>query len=155
MFGLKPTRRENGAKEVMFRPRWNRLREEMDTLFNAFMPNLQDWPEPYFADWADDLEVKDEGNAFLVRAEVPGFDANEVEVEVSGNMLTIRAYHKAEAAKKEKNGAEWSEREFFRQLLLPTGLNLEKADADYHNGVVTLKFPKTEKAKPFKIAVKE
>jgi HSP20 family protein len=155
MFALKPTRKENGKKEALFRPRWNRLREEMDTLFNTFMPEFREWREPYFTNWADNLEVKDAGDALLVRAEVPGFAANEVETEVSGNMLTIRASHKAEAAKKEKNGEEWTEREYFGQLLLPTGVNVEKAEAGYHNGVVTLKFPKTEKAKAFKIAVKE
>jgi HSP20 family protein len=134
-------------------PRWNRLREEMDTVFHRFFREPARWPEPFAApDYG--LETKDAGDTFVVRAEMPGFTPEEVEVKVTGNWLTVYAGHKAAAEEKAASGFAWTEREFHREFMLPEGVEAARAEAKYHQGVLTLKFPKNPAAKTLKIPVK-
>src|ERR1043166_3675772 len=83
-----------------------RLRDEMESMFEQFFgrwPATVEWGREQF--WDVDVEEKD--NEVIVRAEAPGFDAKEFEVQASGNTLTIRAEHKEGAEKKEGEGGAW------------------------------------------------
>lgn len=88
-------------------------------------------------------------NEVVVRAELPGFELPELDVNVTGNMLTMRAEHK-EAADK---GARIRER-IERIMTLPAGLDVDKVNALYRNGVLELHFPRSAEARPRPITVK-
>jgi HSP20 family protein len=86
---------------------------------------------------------------FVVRAEVPGFEANELVVNLTGNMLTIRAEHKVA-----REGKEEVERRFERTFTVPTGVIPEKIEALYRNGVLEVHLPRSPEPEGRRIEVK-
>jgi HSP20 family protein len=92
------------------------------------------------------FEAQDHEKEVVVRAELPGFEPDDLHVQVHEDVLTVKA------EKKEAEGQR-SYRKFFRSVTLPTGVEAEKAQATYRNGVLELHLPKTEKAQPRRIPV--
>jgi HSP20 family protein len=130
------------------------LREAMDRLFDdAFTRplNLRDggWSSPAVDLYQTDDEV-------VVKAALPGFKADEVQINVTGDVLTIRGETKQEEESKEK---AWHIREqrwgsFERSIGLPRAVIPDRADASFENGILTITFPKVEEVKPKTITVK-
>ena len=130
------------------------LREAMDRLFDdAFTRpiNLRDggWSAPAIDMYQTDDEV-------IVKAALPGFNADDVQINVTGEVLTIRGELKHEEEKKER---AWHMREqrwgsFERSVALPTDVVADKANADFANGILTITLPKAEEVKPKTITVK-
>src|SRR5262245_23551405 len=108
MFALMPWRKteKNGGRELLPTVDYpfENLRYEMNELFNRF---FRGWPMPLENEWPKEnwgLNVKETEKEFLVHAEAPGFEAKEIEINVTGERLTLRAEHKEETTeKKEKN----------------------------------------------------
>jgi HSP20 family protein len=95
-------------------------------------------------------------NDVVVKAALPGFKADDVQINVTGEVLTIRGEMKYEEEQKEK---AWHIREhrwgsFERSIALPTDVVSEKAQADFDNGILTITLPKAEEVKPKTITVK-
>jgi HSP20 family protein len=94
------------------------------------------------------------GDAFYVHFDLPGMDADSLEVTTENNTLSVRGQRRPTAPR--DAGYLVAERPtgaFSRQLVLGDGLNLEAIDADYHDGVLTLTIPVAEQAKPRRIDV--
>jgi HSP20 family protein len=125
------------------------MRDEFDALFNRFFTQL---PSSFEADWNWDLGFDDEGQSYLVRAEAPGFEAEDFDIQVAGNRLTIKAERKQESA--EKKEAFYAERKFQRTMTLPAGVNADAVEARYHSGVLEVRLPKTPEAQAKRISVK-
>jgi HSP20 family protein len=152
---------ESGSAKPMTRGTFEhplaRLRAEMDSLFDRFFTG---WPT--FANWGANfenprgLDVEENQKEILIRAEAPGFEPNDFDVHVSGNMLTIKAEHKEEESKTDE-GFRYSERSFSsfqRSVPLSTPVDGDKVDAHYRNGVLELRLPRTENVEKRRIAVK-
>ena len=130
------------------------LREAMDRLFDdAFTRpiNLRDggWSAPAVDMYQTDDEV-------VVKVALPGFKADEVQINVTGDVLTLRGELKQDEEQKER---AWHIREhrwssFERSISLPTEVTADKAVADFENGVLTITLPKAEEVKPKTITVK-
>jgi HSP20 family protein len=130
------------------------LREAMDRLFDdAFTRpvSLRDgsWSSPAIDMYQTDDEV-------VVKAALPGFKVDDVQINVTGDVLTIRGEMKHEEEKKDK---AWHIREqrwgsFERSVALPTAVVADKANADFANGILTISLPKAEEVKPKTITVK-
>jgi HSP20 family protein len=128
---------------------------EFETIFNRFFGN---WPmlfeppaemKPYW-----NLELKESEKEVLVRAEVPGFEAEEFTVEVLGETLAIKAEHKHEEPAKEKEDfVERRNLRYERYVTLPVAVLPEKVTATYRNGVLEVRLPKVEEAKALRIPV--
>ena len=90
------------------------------------------------------MNIKDAGDAVEVHAEVPGLEADDIEISVEGNLLTIRGEKKEE--KKEEKGdyyhVERSFGTFMRRIELPSAVDSNAADARIEKGVLMLKLPK-------------
>jgi len=130
----------------------SRLRDEFDHLLDRFAktcPSL--WGDATHG-WRWGLEVEDQDDAVVVRAEAPGFEPGDFDVQVQDHRLTLRAARKIETKKDE--GCEWSQRECYQSVTVPPGLDKDKAEARYHNGVLTITLPKTAEAKGRRVAVK-
>lgn len=133
------------------------LRDEFDSLFDRFLTR---WAEPFGSElglgrfWALNLEDKDQ--EVVVKAEVPGFEPGELDVQVSGNQLTVKAEKKKEEKKgKGRNGYEERRyRTFHRTVTLPPGTDPDKIEAKYHNGLLEVHVPRSEQAKGKRIPVK-
>jgi HSP20 family protein len=102
------------------------------------------------------VEIREDEKAVIVKAELPGMEEKDVEVSVADYGLTIKGEKKAE--KEEKGKDRWyretSYGSFQRLIPLPEGLNVEKVDARFKNGVLTVTLPRLQEAKSKKIAVK-
>ena len=132
------------------------LREAMDRLFNdAFTRPLSlnggSWSVP-----AVDMYQTD--NDVVIKAALPGIKAEEVQINVTGELLTIKGEVK-QNEEADGNGKAYHLREqrwgmFERSISLPAEVNADKAKADFENGVLTVMLPKAEKAKPKSITIK-
>lgn len=99
-----------------------------------------------------DVRVDDEG--YVVSAFLPGVTAEDLDIQVVNDSITIKGEIKLD--RQEGEHYLISERpsgKFYRVIELPDELNSEKADADLKNGVLTLRVPKSEMARPRKIKI--
>ncbi|MBI3160532.1 MAG: Hsp20/alpha crystallin family protein [Chloroflexi bacterium] len=129
------------------------VRKQMDDIFDAFfarpITNGDSWGMPLVDLYQTDDDV-------MVRATLPGVDAKDLDIQVTGDALTIRAEVKHEEEKKDKHYHLREQRysAFARTLPLPAPVLADKAEAEMKNGVLTLRLPKSEEVKPKSITVK-
>ncbi|WCR09671.1 Hsp20/alpha crystallin family protein [Paracoccus stylophorae] len=90
-------------------------------------------------------DISETDEAMLVSVDLPGLDENDIEVNVTDDMLTIRGEREE---KTDKDGfTSQSRRSFHRMIPVPPGVDPEKAEAEFKRGVLTVTLPKTEEAK--------
>ncbi len=94
-------------------------------------------------------------NDVVIKATLPGVKPDEVDISISGDILTIKAERKEEKETKEKEYFRKENRYGMvsRSITLPVDVKADKADASFDNGVLTLTLPKAEKEKPRQIKV--
>lgn len=105
--------------------------------------------------WSPALDVTETETAYVVEADIPGLDKDDVKIEVLGNTLTIQGERKHET-EKEEGGFHRIERHcgsFHRSIEVPAGFDEGKIEAKFENGVLQVTLPKHESAKPKQIAV--
>jgi HSP20 family protein len=127
-----------------------RLARDFDTLFDRL---LGGWLAPFDTDqdlgsvrlW--DFDVSENDKEIVIRAEMPGFEQNEIDVQINNDALTIKA------EKEQKIDGRQEYRSFIRTVVLPHGINPEKVQATYRNGVLELHIPRAENAQPKHIKV--
>jgi HSP20 family protein len=95
-----------------------------------------------------------EGDSFVVEFDLPGVDADSIDLDVERNVLTVRADRPAREGIEELVAAERPRGVFSRQLILGDNLDTDQIVAGYHAGVLRLEIPVAEKAKPRKISVR-
>lgn len=100
------------------------------------------------------MDLYRDGDHYVMTADLPGIDPGSVDIDVDGQLLTIRA----ERTLTSGDGVKWITREreaasFLRQLNLGQGVDTEGIAATYNNGVLTVTIPVSEKAKPRKVEV--
>lgn len=103
------------------------------------------------------IDIKEKKDSVVVKAELPGVVEDQVEVEITDNVMTISG-EKAEEKEEEKEGYYYKESHsgsFSRSFALPSEVAAEKADADMKNGVLTVTIPKVEAKKPKKVTIKK
>ena len=93
---------------------------------------------------------------FLISAEIPGIKKDDVKITFENNYLTISGEKKSKKDVKEENfhHSERSYGKFSRTIAIPAGVMLDKIEAEYEQGVLSIKIPKAEEAKPKQIEVK-
>lgn len=94
-----------------------------------------------------------EGEVFRVEFDLPGVDADSIDLDVERNVLTVRAERPAREGLGEQVAAERPRGVFSRQLILGDNLDLDRISAGYRDGVLRLTIPVAERAKPRKISV--
>ncbi|MFF7241878.1 Hsp20/alpha crystallin family protein [Streptomyces collinus] len=101
------------------------------------------------------MDAYREGDEYVVAFDLPGVSPEAIDIDVERNMLTVKAERRP-AAKSDSVQMELSERPlgaFSRQIVLADTLDTERIEADYDAGVLTLRIPIAERAKPRKIAI--
>lgn len=149
-------------EEVDWDDFWSRsplatFRTEMDRLFDRFLAGSETAFGPgRWGDWAPSLDITETEKDVTVRAEVPGVDPKELEITVSGQVLTL-AGQKKEFTEHKGENFHHSERRFGsfrRSIQLPASVDSEKISAEHKNGVVTIKLHKIASAAPKRIPVR-
>ncbi|SDI21287.1 heat shock protein Hsp20 [Arthrobacter subterraneus] len=100
------------------------------------------------------IDLYREGDHYILSADLPGIDPGSVDIDVDGQLLTIRA----ERTLRNAEGVKWLTREresgsFLRQLNLGQGIDVDAISARYENGVLSVTIPVSERAKPRKIEI--
>jgi HSP20 family protein len=135
------------------------FRGEMDRLFDSFFREpfgALDWPRWAGDKWLPAIDVGENDKELTVRAELPGIDPKDLDVSVKGNQLVLSG-EKREST--EHDGKDFHQSEtrygsFRRSIPLPDGIDTEHVDAQYTNGVLTLRFQKIAPAATKRIEVK-
>jgi HSP20 family protein len=133
-----------------------RVRREMDRLWEDYFGAGRRGLKSLEAEWAPAVDVSESGDMITVKAEVPGMEAKDIDISLSGDILTIKGEKKSAKEEKTENYhlVERSYGSFSRSLKLPAGVEADKIEASYKQGVLSITCPKKEEAKPKPIAIK-
>ncbi len=159
--GRPPAGREGGLAPWQGGSGVRRLFEDMDRLFEDMQRSF--FGRPLFGasrleegfgglapgeGWVPRIEMRDAGREVVLAAELPGVDPKDVSIECTEDGLTIRGETRAEETS-EEGGVYRSERRygsFHRHIPLPPDLDLDRAQAEFKNGLLKVRLPKTEAA---------
>lgn len=133
----------------------DRMQREMEGLFGALSP-WRTRSTPYPTRVYPALNIYDDGEGFVVRAEVAGVDPASLEIEVAGDTLTIRGSRKTPERQEgwSYHRCERDYGEFHRSLTLPDKVDSSKVAATCNHGILEVHLPHAEQAKARKIAVR-
>ncbi len=128
------------------------MRRAMDRLMENSLPDERD---EFTSEWGLPLDVVENETEFVVKASLPGVKPEDVDITYNKGMLTIKGELKDE---NEKTEGQYHLRErrygtFSRSISLPSTVKAEDIQADYKDGILTLKMPKAEEVKPKRIPI--
>ena len=141
--------------------RWEPLRDLMTTQ-RGFDRLFKEAFTPFFGEgelstrtWAPPVDIYENENDIVLKAELPGIDPKDVEVRVEDNTLYLKGERKFEKEVKDESyhRIERSYGSFARSFSLPNSINAEKVKAEFKDGLLTLTLPKREEAKPKTIKI--
>jgi len=130
-----------------------RMRQEMDRLFENLSGSILREP---IAGVFPLMNVTEDKDNYCVRAELPGVKADELDISVTNDTLSISGERKIpeENENVRYHRKERDEGKFSRVITLPSPINTEKVEANCANGILTVLLPKAEEAKPKQIKVR-
>ncbi|MFW6123249.1 MAG: Hsp20/alpha crystallin family protein [Thermodesulfobacteriota bacterium] len=134
----------------------SRLRNEMDRLWDEYFGAGRRGLQPLEEAWLPAVDVSESEDKITVKAEIPGLEAKDIDISMSGDTLTIKGEKKSEKEEKEENYhvVERSYGSFRRAMKLPALVDADQVEATYKNGVLTVVLPKKEEVKPKAIEIK-
>ncbi len=134
----------------------NTLRRDLDSIWNRFFPEAPFFERYTTHEWLPTIDLTETKDKLLIKAELPGLDAKDVDLSITGDILTIRGEKKKEEETKDEHHyfVERYEGTFERQIRLPAYVKTDKVDAKFDKGVLTITLPKTEEAKKKEIKIK-
>ncbi|MDY6904288.1 MAG: Hsp20/alpha crystallin family protein [Thermodesulfobacteriota bacterium] len=147
----------NALLPTLQRSNWLRRRDNIngdlfDRLFDSFgLPALTEWE----SNWVPSIDVSETENQYVVKAELPGLRKEDIDISMTDGILTLKGEKKQEKKDENENYhlTESYYGSFSRSLRLPEDASVEKVDATYNDGILTVSVPKSEQAKPKKIKV--
>jgi len=130
------------------------LREATDRLFEESFVGRREWLAR--AEGTLALDMYETEDSVVVKSLVPGVKPDDIDITISGNTLSISGETRAEEEVKEENYIRRERRygSFSRSVTLPEGLETDKAEASFEDGILTLNIPTAPEAKPKVIKIK-
>ena len=138
--------------------RWNPFRDVLtlhDLTRDLFEPYVRLTPPDGGAGWLPPVDIHEEADRVVLRAEIPGVNREDVDVQVENGTLTIRGEKKQEK-QVNSEGASRVERfygSFSRSFALPASVDAERVTATCKDGVLEVALPKSDAAKPRKVKI--
>lgn len=132
------------------------LRDEIDRLFDSPLNALTSSSQQFLSGWIPAIDLHENDNEFVLRAELPGMKREDIDVSLHGDMVTLAGERKEENGFKDSETYR-SERflgRFQRSFTLPCPVDGAKVKAGYKDGILTVTLPKAEEARPKQIEVK-
>ena len=134
----------------------NTIQSEMNRLFNTFF----DAPAPgnglsVGRRWIPAMDLVEDGDEYVLRADLPGLSEKDVNIELEDNVLTISGERKSEHEERKEGyyRVERASGSFSRSLTLPEGVDPERVRASFEQGVLEVRVPKPEQRKPRKVTI--
>ncbi|MBW4468015.1 MAG: Hsp20/alpha crystallin family protein [Pegethrix bostrychoides GSE-TBD4-15B] len=128
---------------------WQPLRE-MDTVRRQFDQLFDELTQPTATSvWSPAIELMEAGNSLVLRAQIPGLEAQDLDVEVTQEAVSIVGERRHEQRTEEKGffKSEFRYGKFRRVVSLPVAIQNDKVQADYKDGILTLTLPKVEETR--------
>jgi HSP20 family protein len=132
------------------------FQDEMNRVFNDFFRSGNGGEAGWgLRTWNPPVDIYETDDALVLKAELPGVSKDDVSIEVHQNTLILRGQRKHEAEVKEEHyhRVERAYGTFQRSFVLPTTVDQDKVQATFKDGVLELHLPKSEAAKPKRIAI--
>jgi len=131
------------------------LQDQINRLFNDAFERTSFSQESNLTAWAPAVDIHENEHELVVKADLPGVDAKDLDIRVENNILTIRGERKFEKKVNEDSylRVERAYGSFSRSFALANTVNPDGIKADYQDGVLSLTVPKREEAKPKQIKV--
>ena len=158
---MKLTPRRQDTRALTRPTRWspftqlNRLREEINRVFEEPFGGFVDPASGFFEGWTPSLDVYEDKDTITVKAELPGMKKEEIEVSFTGDALTISGERKQE--QENKSGEMYRSERYFgrfqRSVTLPQPVDPNKIQASYKEGILTVTCHKSEEAKRKQVGV--
>ncbi len=149
------------TRQAELLPRWGEMERWFDRMFEDF------WRRPLPSRWRPErwwpgevsmpaLDVFEEKDDVVVKAELPGLGKEDLQVQITGNTLTLKGEKKKkeEVKQEEYYYCERSHGSFTRNIELPCEVKSDQTKASFKDGVLEVRLPKTEESKKKSIAVK-
>jgi HSP20 family protein len=141
--------------------RWEPVREltslqsEMNRLFNTFFDSPTPGNGGGVRRWIPAMDLVETDDQFVLKADLPGLNEGDVNIEVEDNVLTVSGERKSEHEDKREGyyRVERSFGSFRRTLTLPEGVDPEGVSATFDKGVLEVRIPKPEQRKPRRVAI--
>ncbi len=131
------------------------LRREIDKLWDRSLGETP-FARTFTESWLPSVDISETKDGFVVKAELPGLEAKDVNVSISGDILTIKGEKKVEEEEKDEHyyRVERYSGSFQRVFQLPSGVKGDKIEATFDKGVLKVTLPKVEEAQKKEIEVK-
>ena len=135
----------------------HRFQDEIKQVFDRFLGEDEgDQSNVVTSQWTPRVDIREEGKRFVILADIPGVEPNEIEVNMDNGILSIKGERKTES--KDQNGKltriERSYGAFYRRFALPDTADAEGISAHGRNGVLEISIPKKPAAAPRRIEIK-
>lgn len=150
--GEKSEVAERPAGYTAFPALVERMRGEMQRLLDSFGMNLAAGPTASQEGFTCPFEITEEDKAVVIRAETPGFSASDIDLRVCDGRVTLLAC-KTDTPKT-TNGQISRARRLQQTIVLPAGVDCEKVEAQYQDGLLTIRMGKTQEGKARKIPIR-
>lgn len=130
------------------------IQDEMTRLFEDNFARTRRSPSAITA-WAPAVDIFETEHELVLKADLPDLDEKDIDVRVENNMITLSGERKFEKELKEDNylRVERSYGSFSRSFSLPNTVKMDAVQAEYKNGVLTVRLPKREESKPKQIKI--
>ena len=130
------------------------FRREMDRLWDRVLGETP-FAGKFTEEWTPSVDIIETKDNFVVQAELPGLDAADVDVSLSGDILTIKGEKKKETEDKDEHHyyIERHAGSFQRVFQLPSGVKGDEIEATFDKGILKITLPKIEEAKKKKIEI--
>jgi len=145
---------------VRWQPFPNRvsIQDRMNRIFDDALHGQRGADEDEWAlggAWAPAVDIYEQGDNIVLKAELPGIEAKDVDIRVENNVLTLRGERKfeSEVRREDCHRVERAYGTFSRSFTLPNVVDTEKIKADYKDGVLQVTLPQKEEAKPKQISI--
>ena len=148
------TRTQTATPSVRISDPFSVIRREMNELFsNLWGPNGNGTLP---ASFAPALDVAERDNCFELHMDIPGMETKDIDIQVQGNTVTVTGSRQEEKEEigKSFHRIERSSGSFTRTVTLPCNVTEKEVAAEYTNGVLSVVLPKSEDARPKKVAIK-
>ncbi|MCS7229148.1 MAG: Hsp20/alpha crystallin family protein [Candidatus Kryptonium sp.] len=132
------------------------LQREINKMFDRFFRGFEEEEEIRVMKWSPRVDISETDDEYIVRAEIPGVNKDDIKITIKENMLTISGEKKQEKETKNENfhRIERVYGSFSRSFTLPSAVKVDKVEAKFKDGVLTIKLPKVEEAKAKEIEIK-
>lgn len=147
----------NGLTRFSPRSDLRNLQREVDRVFDTFFRPSRESDEESSAMWRPRVDLAETDDAYQIHVDVPGMRKEDIDINFQNGQLTVSGERRAETSESDEKRnymrVERSYGRFYRSFSLPNTVAIDQIEANYENGVLNIRVPKTEEQRPRRIEI--